>query len=225
MIILGIKQLPGTAFLAKRALRRMIARWCETDYFSGMPVTSCLFFRIIGEKRKQDMMTREESMALYKAQSRRLFAISYRIVRDDALAEEIMQDTLLKLIAAPERPATAPQQSAWLARTCIRASIDAVRKRTREQAFLAEYAMDNATEAPEDDTLAVAPPDPARIRAAIAQLPDTSRIILTLVLVEGLDYGEISALTGEREGTLRAQYSRARKRLAALLKQKMHEDE
>ena len=72
-------------------------------------------------------MTREESMALYKAQSRRLFAISYRIVRDDALAEEIMQDTLLKLIAAPERPATAPQQSAWLARTCIRASIDAVR--------------------------------------------------------------------------------------------------
>ena len=104
----------------------MIARWCETDYFSGTPVTSCLFFRIIGEKRKQDMMTREESMALYKAQSRRLFAISYRIVRDDALAEEIMQDTLLKLIAAPERPATAPQQSAWLARTCIRASIDAV---------------------------------------------------------------------------------------------------
>ena len=54
---------------------------------------------------------------------------------------------------------------------------------------------------------------------------DTSRIILTLVLVEGLDYGEISALTGEREGTLRAQYSRARKRLAALLKQKMHEED
>ncbi len=79
--------------------------------------------------------------------------------------------------------------------------------------------------ATEDDILAAAPPDPARIRAAIAQLPDISRIILTLVLVEGLDYGEISALTGEREGTLRAQYSRARKRLAALLKQKMHEED
>ena len=170
-------------------------------------------------------MTREESMALYKAQSRRLFAISYRIVQDDGLAEEIMQDTLLKLIVAPERPATAPQQSAWLARTCIRASIDAVRKRTREQAFLAEYALENAAETPEDEALAAVPPDPARIRTAIAQLPDTSRIILTLVLVEGLDYGEISALTGEREGTLRAQYSRARKRLAALLKQKMHEED
>ena len=127
-------------------------------------------------------------MALYKAQSRRLFAISYRIVRDDALAEEIMQDTLLKFLSTADALAsgspqatgrTQPQrsedglgrgqvadrgdgvqrsedgsglgenglgrgqgrrESAWLTKTCVRASIDALRKMRRELEFLDEYA-------------------------------------------------------------------------------------
>ena len=44
--------------------------------------------------------------------------------------------------------------------------------------------------------------------------------MLDLVLIEGLDYEEISSYTGEREGTIRTQYSRARKMLAARLNEK-----
>ena len=54
---------------------------------------------------------------------------------------------------------------------------------------------------------------------AISRLKDPYRLVLNLVLIEGLDYEEISSMTGEREGTLRTQYSRARKMLAALLKE------
>ena len=39
------------------------------------------------------------------------------------------------------------------------------------------------------------------------------------MLIEGLDYEEISGLTGTSEGALRTQYSRARKVLAARLKE------
>ena len=43
-------------------------------------------------------MTREESIEIYRTHSKRLFNISLRIVRDSALAEEIMQDTILKYL-------------------------------------------------------------------------------------------------------------------------------
>jgi RNA polymerase sigma factor (sigma-70 family) len=58
------------------------------------------------------------------------------------------------------------------------------------------------------------------VRKAIERLPDSSKLILNLVLVEGLDYEEIASLTGEREGTLRTQFSRAKARLSEILKKK-----
>ena len=57
-----------------------------------------------------------------------------------------------------------------------------------------------------------------KIKDAIRELPDSYRIILTLVLIEGLDYEEISEMTGEREGALRTRFSRARKMLAERLR-------
>ena len=58
----------------------------------------------------------------------------------------------------------------------------------------------------------------AQVRKAIEELPDNYRLVLNLVLLEGLDYEEIANLTGEREGTIRTQFSRGRVKLAEKLK-------
>ena len=92
-------------------------------------------------------MTREESIAFYKEHSKRLYNISLRIVQDSALAEEIMQDTILKALRPAQGPqglGTKAQENAWLTKTCIRASIDELRKRKRERLFLDEYASEEA---------------------------------------------------------------------------------
>lgn len=170
-------------------------------------------------RNDKETMTREESIAFYKAHARRLYNTSLRIVRDSGEAEEIMQDTILKFISSEIVPKDEAQVAVWLSRTCIRKSIDAVRRKRRERLFLDEYATDasgydsvspvefsgNASEA-------------AEIRRAIDELPGNYRMILNLVLLEGLDYEEIAALTGEREGTLRTQFSRGRAKLAEKLK-------
>ena len=156
-------------------------------------------------------MTREESIALYKAHSKRLYNISLRIVRDSAVAEEIMQDTILKAIQkGPELSI-----SAWLTKTCIRASIDVLRKRKRERLFLEEYAAEEAFDSPEPASIL----EIDKIRDAIRDIKDPYGLVLNLVLIEGLDYEEISGYTGEREGTIRTQYSRARKMLAEKLRE------
>ena len=217
-------------------------------------------------------MTREESIKIYQTYSRKLFNISFRIVGNSALAEEIMQDTLLKFLSTADALAsgspqatgrTQPQrsedglgrgqvadrgdgvrrsedglglgenglglgqgrrESAWLTKTCVRASIDALRKMRREREFLDEYAGVSIEDCGEENgggelvdvdggSLTV-----ERVKTAMGTLPEQYRLILTLVLIEGLDYEEISEMTGEREGALRTRFSRARKMLAERLR-------
>ena len=161
-------------------------------------------------------MTREESITFYKAHAQRLYNVSLRILGDSAQAEEIMQDTILKFITSDVRTADEKQTSAWLSKVCIRKSIDALRKRKREKLFLEEYAAEGG-QTP-DESLPESGISVAAVRKAIDSLPASSKLILDLVLIEGLDYGEIAQVTGEREGTLRTQFSRAKARLAEILR-------
>lgn len=162
-------------------------------------------------------MTRNEIIALYRQHARRLFNMSLRITGDAAEAEEVMQDTILKFVSRPLRPSGEAQVSAWLSRSCIRASIDRLRRRRREELFLAEYAASQErVEAEETDTDAI---DPARVYAAMQSLPDPYRLVVTLVLAEGLDYDEIAAFTGQKPGTLRSLFSRGRQKLVQLLRE------
>ncbi len=163
-------------------------------------------------------MTREESITFYKAHARRLYNISFRILRDSAQAEEIMQDTILKFITSDVRTADEKQTNVWLTKVCIRKSIDALRKLRREKLFLDEYSAESAASG--EDSLPESGISLEAVRKAIESLPDSSKLILNLVLVEGLDYEEIASLTGEREGTLRTQFSRAKARLIEILKKK-----
>ena len=159
-------------------------------------------------------MSREESVKLYNTYARKLFNISFRILHDSGEAEEIMQDTILKYITTGPKILSEVQTAAWLSKTCIRKSIDVLRKKKREKLFLEEYGfeVEDAVEAKPGD-LSI-----GNIRKAISELPEASRLVLTLILLEGLDYEEVANYTGAREGTIRVQYSRARAKLAEKLR-------
>ena len=165
-------------------------------------------------------MTRKEITAFYQAHSRRLFNMSRRILLTTEDAEEVMQDTILKFVTMPFRPMKPEQVSAWLARTCIRASVDRLRKHKREAAFLEEYALEAAAE-PDPPVPAEIPAEipAARILQAMERLPDPYRLVVTLVLAEGLDYQEIAGYTGMKEATLRSHFLRGKQKLLTLLKE------
>ena len=160
-------------------------------------------------------MTRQEITEFYQEHHRRLYNISLRILRDSDEAEEVMQDTILKFVTAPGNFSSPEQVSAWLARTCIHASIDRLRRRERREAFLEEPCH------PERSEGSVALPSVSQIKAAMERLPEPYGLILDLVLIEGLDYSEIAELTGKKETTLRSLYSRGRGKLIEMLNQKI----
>jgi RNA polymerase sigma-70 factor (ECF subfamily) len=174
-------------------------------------------------------MTRQEITEFYQEHHRRLYNISLRILRDSDEAEEVMQDTILKFVTVPGTFSSPEQVSAWLARTCIRASIDRLRRRERREAFLEEFARDEADSSfagPSSSFAGLTGESPAlpsvgEVKAAMERLPEPYGLILDLVLIEGLDYGEIAGLTGKKETTLRSLYSRGRSKLIDMLNHKI----
>lgn len=162
-------------------------------------------------------MTRQEATAFYRTHSKAIYNTALRIVRDSAEAEEIMQDTLMRYIDRGVHSATPAQAASWLRTTCIRMSIDALRRRNRANNALEGFTVD---EVEEEETEAVTM-DVMSIRAAMERLPHPYALILDLVLIEGMDYSGIARLTGQKEVTLRSWFSRGRARLAKELKTSM----
>jgi len=171
-------------------------------------------------------MTRQEITQFYQEHHRRLYNISLRILRNSDEAEEVMQDTIMKFVSAPQQTfGSGAQVSAWLARTCIRASIDRLRKRHREEAFLEDYAMmegddpDASTDPSFAGSTGESPlPSISRVRDTMDRMPEPYRLVLSLVLIEGLDYSEIAEMTGRKQTTLRSIYSRGLDKLRAMLR-------
>ena len=152
---------------------------------------------------------------LYDDYSVRLYNIGLRVVGDSADAEEIMHDTLLKYLSYGKK-GEIRDLAGWLAQTCIRKAIDRLREKHRYKDFLTRFAeMDTGeiTVQEEPDIISV-----ESIRKALAGLPDHYRVVLTLHLLEGYDYQEISQITGTKESTIRTLYMRGRHKLAEALR-------
>lgn len=164
-------------------------------------------------------MTREEATAFYRKHYRRVYNISLRITGSSADAEEIMQDTILKYLSKGPEGLNELQVSSWLARTAINKSLDLLRSKKRDASFLQEAALDaDEADAPEEvNTETLTPEDVAK---EISQLKEPYNLVLDLVLIEGLDYEEVSQYTGITQGNLRCYYSRGMAKLREALKRR-----
>ena len=160
-------------------------------------------------------MTRQEATEFYRKHSKALYNTALRIVHDEALAEEIMQDSLMKYISKGVHSASDAQAAAWLRTTCIRMGIDALRR--RKKGLGSPEGLDNLDITQEEDVQADTL-DVMQIRSAMERLPHPYALILDLVLIEGMDYAHIAKLTGQKENTLRSWYSRGRMKLIKELK-------
>lgn len=150
--------------------------------------------------------------SIYDAHSGRLYNLSLRILGEGADAEEVMHDTLLQYHEISHRDEI-NDVSKWLSSVCIRKSIDRLRKRHRYMDFLERYAEQDCLYEPDVRTDEVEY-SVAKIKEAMASLPDQYRLVLTLHLFEGYDYQEISQITQTKESTIRTLYMRGRRKLA-----------
>ncbi len=170
-----------------------------------------------------DLDAYESLVGRYQA---RLFHFALRRVRDRSQAEDLVQETLLKLWRHRESFRHGSRLSTWLFALCLNACRDHWRRAKPESslerpevAFAAELKRMGQ---PGFDALDLAQQHELseRLLQALEQLPPVSAQLLKQRSAEGLTLEEAGERLGLSPAAARAAASRAYKRLRAILKEK-----
>ncbi|MBD2111843.1 MULTISPECIES: RNA polymerase sigma factor [Cyanophyceae] len=153
--------------------------------------------------------------AIYRAESRRVFATLIRLLGDFDLAEEALHDAFAVAIEQWPRDGMPVKPRPWLVSVGRFRAIDRLRRRTRFDASLAELAqqLDAQPELPDDDV------EDDRLRLIFTcchpALPQEAQVALTLREVCGLKTEEIASAFLLAPPTLAQRIVRAKAKIRA----------
>ena len=156
----------------------------------------------------------------------RLLNFIYRFVNDLDLAEDLVQDTLLKLYTHKDSYREIAKFSTWLYTIAANLARTELRKKKRRKTF-------SVTELSREDRefiIASSDVDPSEdlssqnfeksVQRALAELPDDFKTIIILRDIQELSYDEISKIVEVPLGTVKSRINRGRVKLQQLLKKK-----
>jgi RNA polymerase sigma-70 factor (ECF subfamily) len=170
--------------------------------------------QLIDQCRKGDS---QAQFRIYKLYYKAMYSTALRIVKVSQEAEEVMQEAFLSAFEKIGEFKGEVSFGAWLKKIVINRSLDALRKKKVIFEDLEKAGTAAVTDTEAEDESRYGAADVQRIKAAMKQLPDGYRTILSLYLFEGYDHEEIAGIMGITPVTSRTQYSRARKKLKELL--------
>ena len=134
-----------------------------------------------------------------------LLRLAYVLTGNAADADDVVQDALSRALPRWDRISRVEDVDAYVRRMVINAHTSWWRKFRRRESPVADVRPDEVVSGPGD---AMAVDERARLWAACRALPVDQRTAVVLRYYEQLEYDEIAALTGVREGTVRSRVSR-----------------
>jgi len=155
-----------------------------------------------------------ELVEMYQA---RIYSLALRMLRRAEDAQDVTQETFIRMFRAldrydPERPF-----AAWLFSIASRLSIDQIRRRKLQPVPLTqrdrddeEYTIDVEDTGPRPEEVTSHAEEEARTRALIDSLPPHYRIVVLLRHQQDLSYEEIAESLHLPLGTVKARIHRAR---------------
>lgn len=156
-------------------------------------------------------------MQLYSTFYKRVYNACYRVLYDSLEAEDAMQESFLKAFSSLDDYKESVPFEAWLVRIGINTSIDKIRKKSLETVDLYENVNYDVEDSDDSDEWEQVLDKVEQVKAGISRLPEASRLIINLYLIEGYDHEEISEILNIAPGTVRIQYMRAKQRLLDLI--------
>ena len=156
--------------------------------------------------------------AVYAAYNRRLFAFVARLARSRDIAEDLVEETWLRVVRQARRLQPDTRLAPWLFTVARNLYLSYCRSRMIEDAYRIDVEASWPVvrfHSPFED--AAVTELERQLESAISQLPLVYREVLLLVGVEGLRPSEAAAVCGVSPEAMRQRLSRARALLAQLL--------
>jgi RNA polymerase sigma-70 factor (ECF subfamily) len=167
--------------------------------------------RTVEKAAKRDVQAFEQ---LYRAYAGRVYALCRRLSGDPVRAEDLVQETFLRVWERLDSFEARSRFTTWLYRLTVNRATDLLRPEIRR-------SLHETSEEPARDLLPAARSGDPGLRidleAAIAALPAGARYVFVLHDVEGYGHEEIAELGGFTVGTSKSQLYRARRLLREIL--------
>ncbi|KAB2940150.1 MAG: sigma-70 family RNA polymerase sigma factor [Hyphomicrobium sp.] len=150
-----------------------------------------------------------------------VLAVARRMLRDDAEAEDVAQEAMLRLWrSADGLEVGALGVRPWLRRVVSNLCVD--RMRSGKRLTVVEEVPERAEPATQHSQLE-AQDTSQRVDAALKALPDRQRTALTLFHYEGLSQIEVGQIMGISDEAVESLLARARRTLKATLRDELRE--
>jgi RNA polymerase sigma-70 factor (ECF subfamily) len=175
-----------------------------------LPTDDIDLMRRIADRDQQALWT------LYQQYGRAVFSLAYRILGNSALAEEVAQDTFLKVWHQTTRwDSEKGKLKNWLLTIAQFTAIDRLRKEGRQPSIHHESIEDT------DESLLTARNDTrwqdgSILRMMVNQLPEQQAYLIDLAFFQGMSHGEIADALRMPLGTVKTRLRAGIQRLREL---------
>ncbi|MXV52415.1 sigma-70 family RNA polymerase sigma factor [Pedobacter sp. HMF7647] len=155
---------------------------------------------------------KEESFRkIFRENSRKIYHLCYGYTGDEDSANDLMQETFLKVWQNLDKFRNQAMISTWIYRIAVNTCLSWLRVEKRQQKDeLTDKIIENKAEEYSEMNEKV-----ALLYKCISQLEENERIIITMVLDE-LPYPEIAQISGISEGNLRVKIHRIKQKLTEI---------
>jgi len=155
---------------------------------------------------------------LYDRYGRTAYGLALRVLRDQALAEDAVQDAFLGVWRTaskfvPERG----RASTWILTLVHRRAVDAVRREQRRRSESLDHATEPSVEGVEEDAWLRLQRE--RVQSALRRLPDAQRETLELAYYGGFSQSELAERLGQPLGTIKSRMFSGLSRMRELLEE------
>lgn len=180
---------------------------------------------LVGLVREGDAAALE---ALYDRYGKPCYGLARRILGDEQLAQDVVQEVFLALWRDASRyDASRGAFATWLLSMTHHKAVDVVRREEnlRRRRAAADAVEATAPPAPEPDDLAWTSLRRDRVRAALGRLPHPQREALGLAYFGGYTQREIAGLTDTPLGTVKTRMLAGMRKMRVLLESALDEGE
>lgn len=175
--------------------------------------------QLVRESLKGSMKAQRQ---LYDAYANAMYYTCYTMMRNKEEAEDMLQESFSEAFMQLHRFKFDSTFGTWLKRIVVNKCINEIKRKktdlTFEEdmgAFEDNYAEDDAV----DSELSV-----DKIKKAMEKLPEGSRIVFQLYLLEGYDHREIAEILNVSESNSKSQYMVAKRKIKEMLKDSLYEN-
>ena len=169
-------------------------------------------------------LTKEGETEAFSELARRhqqiVFNVSFRFMRDRALAEDMAQEAFLKAFRLLKGFRGDCSFSTWLYRVTCSVCLTELNRRKRRNEVELTPAHDSRNAIQPNDALDM----PEHIRRCVSKLPERYATIITLYYLQGIAYEDIAQTMNIPMGTLKTWMFRARKQLKKIVEREVLND-